>query len=184
MTRTDKRVERSRATVLAETYRLLVEGAISGVSVDEIARRSGVAKTTIYRQWPSRSALLLDACSQLGTAAEIPDTGTLAGDLALLLRGLADALTSPGWPTVLPSIIDAAERDPEIAKLHEALHDGMMAAFHAVAARGLARGELSPDRTASEVVATVTGPLFYRRWFSREPIDDGFLAAVLQSVMR
>ena len=183
MTRTDKRVERSRATVLAETYRLLVEVGISGVSVDEIARRSGIAKTTIYRQWPSRSALLLDACSQLGTAPEIPDTGTLAGDLATLLRGLADALASPGWPTVLPTNIDAAERDPATAKLHEALHRGMMAPFHAVATRGFARGELSPDRDPSEVVATIAGPLFYRRWFSREPIDDRFLAAVLRTAM-
>lgn len=184
MTRTDKRVERSRMTVLAETYRLLVEVGIGGVSVDEIARRSGIAKTTIYRQWRSRSALLLDACSQLGNAAELPDTGTLAGDLATLLRGLADALAAPGWPTVLPSIIDAAERDPELAKLHEALHDGMMAPFHAVVARGAERGELSPDRTASEVVAAVAGPLFYRRWFSREPVDDAFLAVVLRTAMR
>lgn len=181
MTRTDKRVERSRAGVLAETYRLMTEMGIGGVSVDEIARRSGIAKTTIYRQWPSRSALLLDACSQLGATAEVPDTGTLASDLAALLRGLADALASPGWPTVLPSIIDAAERDPETAKLHEALHNGMMSPFYTVAARGLARGELSPDRKASEVVAAATGPLFYRRWFSREVIDDAFLAAVLRT---
>lgn len=181
MTRRDKRVERSRAAVLAETYRLLTEGGISGVSVDEIARRSGVAKTTIYRQWPSRSALLLDACSQLRAAAGVPDTGTLAGDLTALLRGLADALASAGWPTVLPSIIDAAERDPETAKIHEALHGGMMSPFYAVVARGLARGELSHDHNVSEVVAAATGPLFYRRWFSREPIDDAFLAAVLRT---
>lgn len=182
MTRTDKRVERSRAAVLAETYRLLTQVGIGGVSIDEIARRSGVAKTTIYRQWPSRSALLLDACSRMGATYPVPDTGTLAGDLAVLLRNLADALASPRWPTVLPSIIDAAERDPAVAALHEALHAGMMAPFHAVATRGLARGELSPGRTASEVVAAATGPLFYRRWFSREPIDDIFLAAVLRNL--
>ncbi len=184
MTRTDRRVERSRASVLAETYRLLVEVGISGVSIDEISRRSGIAKTTIYRQWASRSALLLDACSQLGTAAEIPDTGTVAGDLAALVRDLAHALALPGWPTVLPSIIDAAERDPDTARLHEMLHAGMMSPFHTVVARGFARGELSSDRDPSEVVAAVTGPLFYRRWFSREPIDDAFLAAVLRTATR
>ena len=182
MTQSDKRIERSRAAVLAETYRLLTEAGIGGVTIEEIAKRSGVAKTTIYRQWPSRSALLLDACSRLSEVAQIPDTGSLAGDLAVLLRGLAAALNAPGWPTVLPSIIDAAERDPETAKVHSALHEAMMSPFHLVAERGLARGELSPDRSTTEVVAAVAGPLFYRRWFSREPIDDVFIAADLRAV--
>ncbi len=181
MTRSDKRIERSRAAVLAETYRLLTEAGIGGVSIERIAQRSGVAKTTIYRQWPSRSALLLDACSRLSEAAEIPDTGSLAGDLAVLLRGLAAALNAPGWPTVLPSIIDAAERDPETAKVHSALHTAMMSPFHLVVERGKARGELPPGRGTTEVVAAAAGPLFYRRWFSREPIDNAFIAAVLRA---
>lgn len=169
--------------MLAQTYRLLTEVGIGGISVGEIARRSGVAKTTIYRQWPSRNALLLDACSQLGGIPAVPDTGTLAGDLAILLQSLAVALTSPGWPTVLPSIIDAAERDPETARIHQALHGGMMAPFYAVIERGRARGELMLGNNASEIVAALTGPLFYRRWFSREPIEDAFVASVLQTAM-
>src|SRR6516162_10898962 len=56
------RVRRSKEAVLTVTLRLMFEEGIGGVSVDEVARRSGVAKTTIYRHWPSRSALLVDAC--------------------------------------------------------------------------------------------------------------------------
>ena len=81
----DKRVERSKASVLAETYRQLTQSGLSGVSIDEVSRASGVSKTTIYRHWPSRSALLIDACSRLGGAYPPPDTGTVQADLHALL---------------------------------------------------------------------------------------------------
>jgi len=79
----DKRVERSKTAISAETYRQLKEGGIGGVSIDEVSRFSGVSKTTIYRHWPSRSALLIDACSWLGSVYKAPDTGTLRSDLLL-----------------------------------------------------------------------------------------------------
>src|SRR5271156_2701158 len=113
----DKRVQRSKDSILAVTYKLLTEEGIGGVSVDEVSRRSGVSKTTIYRHWPSRSALLMDACSKIGGDAERPDTGSLAGDMSILAERLAEELSTGAWPAVLPSIIDAAERDPEIAQL-------------------------------------------------------------------
>ncbi len=176
----DGRAARSRATVLAETYRLLAEGGIGGVSIDEIARRTGVAKTTIYRHWPSRAALLLDACSQLGSPPAVPDTGSLRGDLTALATELAAGLSSPGWPAVLPSIIDAAERDPELAALHAALHARLTKPLLVVAKRAKERGEL-PGRRPEDVVAAVAGPLFYRRWFSKETLDSRFVAAVVRA---
>src|SRR6202042_3535784 len=88
----DKRVRRSKAAVLAQTYELLSEGGIGGVSIDEVSRRSGVSKTTIYRHWPSRAALLMDACSKIGPAPVIPDTGTLKGDVTALATSLAQQL--------------------------------------------------------------------------------------------
>lgn len=180
----DKRIRRSKEAVLAATYKLLSEGGIGGVSVDEVSRLSGVSKTTIYRHWPSRSELLLDACSKLGTRPEIPDTGSFRGDVAALARHLAHELTSSRWPAVLPSIIDAAERDPELAKLHAGLHEGLMAPFLAVAERARKRGELPPGQKASEIIAAIVAPFFYRRWFSREPIDDQFIKSVTRNVAR
>src|SRR3984885_2965997 len=88
----DKRVQRSKDSILATTYKLLSEEGIGGVSIDEVSRRSGVSKTTIYRHWPSRSALLMHACSKIGTRPEIPDTGALKGDLVVLATHLAHQL--------------------------------------------------------------------------------------------
>lgn len=176
----DKRVQRSREAVLAATYALLSEGGIGGVSMDEVSRRSGVSKTTIYRHWPSRSALLLAACATLGSPSEVPDTGSFKGDLEALLADLAEQLRSARWPAILPSIIDAAERDPELAKLHAGLHAGLMTPFLTAAERAQARGDFPLGQTPAELVASAVGPLFYRRWFSKEPVDQHFCDSVME----
>jgi AcrR family transcriptional regulator len=178
----DKRVERSKKAVLAATRQLLAENGFSGVSVDEVSRRSGVAKTTIYRHWPSRSALLLDACSNLGAKPHAPDTGTLKGDLTALATTIAGRLRSERWATILPSVIDAAERDPELAEVQTSLHAGFMAPLHAVIERAQARGELSRKQDPSAIVASLVGPLYYRRWFSRQPLDAAFVKGIVDNL--
>jgi AcrR family transcriptional regulator len=175
----DERVRRSKEVVLATTIQLLTETGLGGVSVDEVSKRSGVAKTTIYRHWPSRTALLLDACSKMGHKMELPDTGSLRGDIAALAASIASRLRSKNFSSVLPSVIDAAERDPEIAAVHARLHAGIMVPLYSAIERGKQRGELPRKCVASEVVAAIVGPLFYRRWFSREPLDDGFVKRVV-----
>jgi AcrR family transcriptional regulator len=179
----DGRVQRSRKAVLAATLQLLAEAGLGGVSVDEVSRRSGIAKTTIYRHWPSRSALLLDACSNLGTKSKVPDTGTLQGDLTALAMNMAARLRSDRWASILPSMLDAAERDPELAEVHRRLHAGFMEPLYVVIDRAKGRGELPPDRDPSEIVAAVVGPLYYRRWFSRQPLDEKFARAIVVNVV-
>jgi AcrR family transcriptional regulator len=168
---------------LAAAYELLTESGLSGVSVDEVSRRSGVAKTTIYRHWPSRSALLLEAHLQFTPRLQAPNTGTLKGDLTAIAMAMAQRLQTGGWSSVVPSIIDAAERDEQIAELHSRLHAGMMAAFGAVAAQAQGRGELDPNFDVSELTAAIAGPLFYRRWFSRQELDDAFVRGVVEKAL-
>jgi AcrR family transcriptional regulator len=177
----DERVRRSKEAVLTATYQLLSEKGLSGASVDEVSLRSGVAKTTIYRHWPTRWALLLEACSKLGQKAEVPNTGSLKGDVTALATFFACQLSSNRMATVLPSILDAAERDSEIADLlHAKIHAGFVAPFHQVFELAQQRGELSRGCNFSELLAVILGPLFYRRWFSREIIDEKFLKAVVE----
>jgi AcrR family transcriptional regulator len=179
----DERVQRSKKAILTATFQLLSETGLSGVSIDEVSRRSGVAKTTIYRHWPSRSALVLDACSRLKPKSQAPDTGNLRDDVTVLALNLASRLRTARWATVLPSMIDAAERDPELADLHSRMHAEMTTAFRSVIERSQQRGELSRHRRLTEVVAMILGPLFYRRWFSREPLDEGFVKRVVESAV-
>ena len=176
----DYRVQRSKRAVLAATHELLSESGLAGVSVDAVSERSGVAKTTIYRHWPSRSALLLDACSQMSSRPQAPDTGSLKGDLEMLTAQVAQRLRTANWATVLPSIIDAAERDPDLAALQARLHGEMRAAFRTIVERAQEKGELPRRVDSSEVIAAILGPLFYRRWFSRETLDERFVKAVIK----
>jgi AcrR family transcriptional regulator len=180
----DDRVERSKSAVLATTYELLTKSGLSGVSVDEVSRRSGVAKTTIYRHWPSREALLLDACAQASSIKpQDPDTGSLKGDLELLARDIAARLEQP-WSSMLPSIIDAAERDKELASLQSRIHAQTREAFVTVIERAQERGELPRSQDPRELVALIFGPLLYRRFFSREGLDEGFAQRVVERALR
>jgi len=180
----DIRVRRSRDTVLGVTAELLIERGFAGVSVDEITRRSGVAKTTIYRHWPTRGDLLRDACSSIGTPLEVPDTGSFEEDATALLTNLAHLLRSAKWTSVLPSVIDAAERDPDIAAVYSKIQEGHSAPLLFIIQRAIQRGELPKTTDAALLVAAFTGPLFYRRWFSREPLTSAFAKQVVQLALR
>jgi AcrR family transcriptional regulator len=179
----DKRVERTKEVVLDTTLKLMTKAGIGGVSIDEVARTSGVAKTTIYRHWPSRSALLMDACSRLRPKADVPDTGTLKGDITALATRLAGQLQSARWPAILPSIIDAAERDTHIAQFYARLQAGFTEPHRVVLERARTRGELPAKLDVTTLIACIVGPLFYRRWYSREEIDEKFVKNVVAKAL-
>lgn len=182
-TTVNKRVERSRHTVLTTAFELLSEGGVASFTVDEVARRSGVAKTTIYRHWPTREALVIDACSRMIAEQEAPDTGSLEGDVTTILLEIAHLLPTANWSFVLPSIVDTAERNPEFAEIHSRIQRGHAAPLREVLQRAADRGELSAHADVSTIVAALLGPLFYRRWFSREPIDDQFVESIIKRVL-
>jgi AcrR family transcriptional regulator len=182
-TQGDERVKRSRRAVLEATYELLQKAGLSGASVDEVCRRSGVAKTTIYRHWASREALLLDACSTMGPKSQAPDTGNPKRDLETLVTQIAHRLQTAPWAKVLPSIIDAAERDRHLAGVQARIHAEMRSPVRTILERAQQNGELPKSLDPAHLVAHILGPLFYRRWFSREALDARFLAGVVSRAM-
>jgi AcrR family transcriptional regulator len=180
----DARVRRSKETVLAVTHQMMSETGLSGVSIDEVSKRSGVAKTTIYRHWPSRADLLLEACSKLGSKLEAPDTGSFRGDIEGFVMVFASLLRTAPATKILPSIVDAAEHDAKIAKLlHAEVRALVMAPLYEVIERAQKKGEIPRDQDASLLIARIVGPLFFRRWFSGESLDDNFLRAVAQGAI-
>ena len=183
-TGTDPRVAASRERVLATTLELLTESGLGGLTIEDVAKRSGVAKTTIYRHWPDRSALIIDACSQMTDGdEEPPDTGSLEGDVRAILENLAELLVTARWSSILPSIIDAAERDPHIAEVQSSLQRRHAAPLRAALERAAERGEIPAGVDFGAVAAALRGPLYFRRWFSREPIDETFVDLIVRSVL-
>lgn len=176
----DHRAVRSKAAILSSTVALLSERGYGGSSVDEISRRSGVAKTTIYRHWPTRTDLLRDACSTLGTPLDVPDDADLKIALTAVLKQLGSLLNSAQWASVLPSIIDAAERDPQVAAMYSELQDEYSSVFRNLLAAAVVQGRLPKDADVSLLTALLVGPLFYRRWFSREVLSDHFAEQLVE----
>jgi AcrR family transcriptional regulator len=169
---------------MATTYELLSEQGLAGVTVDAVARRSGVAKTTIYRHWPSREALLLDACAQMGPHFDIPDAGSFLNDLRALAQRVEEQLLSGPYAAILLSLMDAAERNSDLAALLTAAQTKLVEAVRTISVRARARGELRRLQDASNVAALVVGPLLYRRLFSHEPLSEGFFRMVIDNVVR
>lgn len=180
---TDPRVLRSRAKVIATTLALLGERGIAATTIEAISERSGVAKTTIYRQWDDQPSLVLDAITSTLQQPPDPDTGTLAGDLHVLLAGLVDALTASPAAKLMPALIEAAEREPSFAALHRREADHRHRVVRDVILRGIDRGELPPDTDAGDVLDLLTGPIFYRRWVSRGSVDTAFSRRVVDIVL-
>lgn len=181
--RIDPRVTRSRTAVIAATLDLLVERGITATTIEAVAERSGVAKTTIYRQWDGQPALVLDAMGTTVRTPTDPNTGTLRGDLLDLLGGLADALTTSPAAGLIPALIDAAERDPAFAALHHREATQRHQVVHTAIARGIERGELPPDTDPADVLDMVTGPVFYRRLVSAGTVDRAFAQRVVDRAL-
>lgn len=181
---TDPRVVRSREQVLSATLDLLTESGLGGLTIDDVSKRSGVAKTTIYRHWDNRNALIVDACLRMTDGdGDPPDTGSVEADLRAILTELAHLLATARWSSIMPSIIDAAEREPEIAEVHSRLQVRHAAPMRAALERAVERGELSPTVDISALASALRGPLYFRRWFTREPIDEPFIDFVVRGVM-
>lgn len=180
----DPRVVRSKAAIIDATIELLGERGVSDTTIEAIADRSGVAKTTIYRHWEGKPEVVIAAIGTMIQAPVDPDTGDLRRDLESLLEGLATALTDGRLAPLLPSLIDAAERDPEFAAVHQRFASGRQRTVRHVLERGLERGELRPDVDLDEVMEHLAGPVFFRRLVRRQPIPSARAHRIVDVVMR
>src|SRR5688572_4964508 len=113
------RSARVRTAVLAATLELLVETGYDGLSVDAVAARACVHKTTVYRRWPTKAALVAAAATDRSEQlVPVPDTGSLVGDLTALGRSVADNVSSELGGGLARTIVAAAAASEEVAQVH------------------------------------------------------------------
>ncbi len=179
----DPRVARSRAAVLAATVELLGEVGHGGTTVEAIAERSGVAKTTIYRHWPTRATLLLDAFHSGVDPEHQVLSGDVRADLLAMAGGLAAKLRDPQWSRIMATLIDAAESDPELAELSAAFTYQRREAVRSIIDRGVESGELRSGIDTDLAAQLVGGTLFYQRLMLRRAADDGQLERIVDLVL-
>lgn len=165
----DPRVTRSKRAVLDATLELLSERGAAATTIEGISDLSGVAKTTIYRHWDTKADLFIAAFDSLVETPRDANTGSFTGDLEALAKGLARGLRSGRAASLLPTLVEAAERDPEMAKLHARFAAARTQVALLVIRRGRERGEVRDDLSDEEIVALIAGPLFYARMVEHEP---------------
>ena len=175
---------RVSAEILEAAVTLLTEEGFSGVSVDTVAATAGVSKATIYRRWSSKEALLLEAASCVsGGPQDLPDTGSLRGDLRALYEGFLPALIDGIPGQMLPQLVAEGTRNPEIRALLADFSDGRRERWRSVLERAIARGELVDGLDPEVVVDCLTGPLFTRLLITGRPLTPELAEQLLDVVL-
>ncbi len=162
-----------RAAILAATLSELTEKGYAALTMDNIARRSGVHKTTIYRRWRDRESLVADAVVDLA-AAEVPfpDTQDIAADLHSLARSFVRFMNSPTGKAVLAATLSDAGRIPEIADAKRRFFEDRFRRAEPVVASAIVRGELPAGTDPAELVRTLVAPIYLRLLVTAEPINE------------
>ncbi|WP_433378370.1 TetR/AcrR family transcriptional regulator [Actinoplanes sp. CA-142083] len=178
------RSEQARVAVLEAADDLLVEHGFAKLTVEAIAQRAGVAKQTIYRWWPSKTDILLEAF--LTDAAEEltpPDTGDLAADLAGHLSALATFLTASDAGAVFRALTAESLHDPRLAARLRAEHlSAQRARDRLPLERAVARGDLPAGADLDAMVDRLVGPLYYRALVTGEEITPAYVLALVNAV--
>lgn len=172
-----------RAAVIAATLAELSDRGYSGVSLDGIAERAEVHKTTVYRRWRTKESLILDAMlEQAAQAVAVPDTGSLHGDLLELARRSAAIQTSPAGQAVVRAVAGEAPGNARIAAASQRFWAERLDLDRTILQRALDRREIGPKTQSRPVIEAVLGPLYFRLLVTGEPLDDDFVAGVVDLV--
>lgn len=169
--------------ILDAAGHLLLESGYAGLSVDAVAARAGVAKTTIYRRWPSKPALVGAAVERLTLhAVEAPDTGNLRDDLRHLLDpGFELVLRGAG--RVLETLVRSSGQDGDLAETVKGIIHARRKAFHQVLNRAIARGDVPASIDQELVIDVLVGTVWTRLFVTRSPVQGDVVDQILDLVL-
>jgi AcrR family transcriptional regulator len=173
-------------TILQATRELLVEAGVRGLTIEKVAARAGVAKTTIYRRWRDKDelalAVVLDMVEQV---ALLPELGNTRDELLAFVNAAVEVLGSTLMGRVMQGLVSELATDPELA---QAFRDGAVsvrgAEVERLVQRGIARGDLRPDTDAGSAHELLLGPVYYRLLLTGQPLDRAFATRTVDAVLR
>jgi AcrR family transcriptional regulator len=180
------RSETSRRAILRAASELLLELDLGSISMDAVAARSGTGKATIYRWWPSKELLALDAllAEWEPGAADTRDRGSLAADLLALIRPWARRVAAAPYGRVLAALIAEAQSDASFAALYRARFlQPRRDPARAIFARAIERGEIPARTDVEAAIDLLYGPLYHRMLHGHAPLADRFTREVVRAVV-
>ena len=185
--RPDPRVERSRQAILDATLQLLArDGDVGSLTVEAVAARSGVAKTTIYRRWRDKWELALDAVmiDMLPRLDEPVDVGDTRKELLTFINSVVKMLATPPYGQAMQALVSQIATDADLARVYrEQVVEPRQAELTPVVKRGIARGDLRPDTDVRLIHELLVGPIFYRLLFSGAALDRNLGRRVVDAIL-
>ncbi len=174
----------SKQAILAATWSLLQQCSVRKLSIEAIAREAGVGKTTIYRWWPSKAAVVVDAfLVQVEASLPFPDTETAAASLALQMQQVVKILSSDVG-RIVAQIIAEGQCDSEAL---ESFCDRFLTprrdAARQIIVQGIESGEFAPDLDPDLAMDILYGPIYYRLLVQHLPLDKAFATALPQQAI-
>lgn len=172
------RTQRHTQAIFDSTLGLLAANGYAALTFNEIADAAGVSRSTLYRRWPTRAELVLDAIfASLEQRIVPPDTGTFSGDLRATLRQIGEYLDTPLGAAVLVASIEieiSTAAGPPTARWETRLAD-----LDPMFDRAIARGEVPADFDSQASFALASGSIYFRRIFMSQAIDEQWLDRVM-----
>jgi AcrR family transcriptional regulator len=168
-----RRSARAYAAILTATTDLLAEAGYGALTIEGVAARAGVGKATIYRWWPTKAALVIEAVSLALPMPTQTDTGDLRHDLLIAVRRVVHTFARTPTGAVIPALAADVMSDPQLAEqFRNQLIRPRRSAVVEVLRRAAARGELPPDVDIDVLLDVYAGAVFYRVLVSGEPVTD------------
>lgn len=172
----EKRRARTEESVLDATRELLAEDGFASLTIEGVAGRAGVAKTTIYRRYRSKTdlalAVLLNMVDDVNTQPYVEDT---RAELIALVDRTVNLVCTTLLGRVMQGLVSEVAADPELARVYrERVVSHRLSDVSALVDRGISSGELRPDLDPEIVTDLLLGPIYYRFFLSGSPMDDGF----------
>lgn len=166
---------------------VLVEQGYEGMSIEAVAARAGVGKTTIYRRWPGKEGLIADALRSIDAGVEIADTGNTRDDLLLTVHEFRRRALGSVIGPMISRLVSAALTNPDLRPIFmNAVFNPRRAAARMIIERGIARGELRDNLDIDLTLDSIAGPMLYSVIFNEgESIrSPGFPERLVDQLMR
>ncbi|MFJ9760939.1 TetR/AcrR family transcriptional regulator [Streptomyces sp. NPDC101149] len=184
-----RRKERSRQAILTATRTLVAEEAYEKITIEAIAARAGVGKQTIYRRWPSKSAVVFAALLALSEDADqsvaLPDTGDLEADLKLVMRATAEEFADPAFDRLIRAVNTEIANDASLAaEYREKLAQPLEEAKRARLRSAQKAGQIAADADLDLALEMLYAPLF-QRWLHRSgPVTAAYADSLVDATLR
>jgi AcrR family transcriptional regulator len=172
--------------ILQAALAVLAELGYEGTTVDIVAARANAGRATVYRRWPTKAELILDAIDSIGQSAparSLPDTGTLAGDFHEMLS-VANRAGNSRPMQIISGLLPALKDNPELsAAVTRRMTAPQTAAMRAMLQRAKDRGEIPPDRNLDMLTLVLPAFSAYRAMIMNEPMDGAYVDAIIDDIL-